>query len=112
MIDVSITKRMITICYILLIFLWFGNTLDKGKSMQLATRIDDAQGALFKETARALGTTPSDALRMFIVAFNHHHGFPYDVRLVKEPPYEPFASEQEALDFTTRAMKAAVDEAR
>ena len=46
-------------------------------SMQIATRVDDEQAALFKETTRQLGTTPADALRMFISAFNDYRGFPY-----------------------------------
>ena len=78
--------------------------------MQLATRVEDEQGILFRETARKLGTTPSDALRMFVAAFNAHQGFPYDVRLSTRPAAEPFASEEEATEFTTRAMKAALDE--
>ena len=80
--------------------------------MQLATRVEDEQGILFKETARQLGTTPSDALRMFVAAFNAHRGFPYEVRLAPRVEYEAFAAEEEALDFTTRAMKAALDETR
>ena len=79
--------------------------------MQLATRVEDEQGILFRETARKLGTTPSDALRMFVAAFNAHQGFPYDVRLNARPAAEPFTSEEEATEFTTRAMKSALNEA-
>ncbi|MBQ3106507.1 MAG: nucleotidyltransferase domain-containing protein [Eggerthellaceae bacterium] len=49
--------------------------------MQVATRIDESQGALFKDITHRLGITPADALRMFICAFNEHKGFPYQIRL-------------------------------
>ena len=78
--------------------------------MQLATRVDDEQGRLFKETAKMLGTTPSDALRMFVASFNAHRGFPYDVRLSPAAQVEPFSSEEEATEFTTEAMKAMLNE--
>ncbi|MBM6698965.1 hypothetical protein H7U32_01205 [Bifidobacterium pullorum subsp. saeculare] len=35
-------------------------------------------------TARRLGTTSADALRMFITTFNEEGGFPYPVRLSRE----------------------------
>ena len=47
---------------------------------QAATRIDDKEYELFQATAANIGTTTADALRMFIYAFNDHHGFPYPVR--------------------------------
>ena len=46
---------------------------------QAATRIDAEQYELFKATTRQLGTTPSDAIRMFIYSFNDCGGFPYEV---------------------------------
>ena len=67
-------------------------------SVQLATRIDDKEAERFRETARRLGTTPSDALRMFVSAFNTHRGFPFDVR-IEEPQTEAFATEAEATAF-------------
>lgn len=78
--------------------------------MQLATRVDDAQGVRFKEIAKALGTTPSDALRMFVAAFNRSGGFPYEVRLAR-PSFEAFTSEEEANEFADRAFEEALDEA-
>lgn len=60
-------------------------------SMQIATRVSDEQAALFKETTRQLGTTPADALRMFISAFNDYRGFPYEVRLPRND-VEPFGT--------------------
>jgi antitoxin component of RelBE/YafQ-DinJ toxin-antitoxin module len=56
----------------------------KGETMsriQVATRIDEDQSKQFFSITKALGTTPSDALRMFIAAFNSHGGFPYDMRI-------------------------------
>lgn len=49
-------------------------------TVQVATRIDGEQSRLFRETAARLGTTPADALRMFVAAFNEYQGFPYEVR--------------------------------
>ena len=67
--------------------------------IQFATRVEERQGELFKQTAARLGTTPSDALRMFIAAFNERGGFPYDVRIQNYDAWEPFATEEEAVDF-------------
>jgi DNA-damage-inducible protein J len=83
--------------------------------MQFATRIDDDQGLEFKQLAAQLGTTPSDALRMFITSFNRHKGFPFEVRVTTPttaaPQVEPVATEEEAAAITSRALKAALDEA-
>ena len=38
--------------------------------VQLATRVDDAVGETFKSLTKQLGTTPADAMRMFVMAFN------------------------------------------
>lgn len=69
-------------------------------SIQIATRVADDQAELFKEITKQLGTTPADALRMFVSAFNDYRGFPYEVRLPKENA-EPFTSEQDATDFAS-----------
>ncbi|OUP09780.1 type II toxin-antitoxin system RelB/DinJ family antitoxin [Collinsella sp. An2] len=68
-------------------------------SCQLATRIDDVEAERFREITRRLGTTPADAMRIFVSAFNAHRGFPFDVRLA-EPAVEAFSSEQEAAEFS------------
>jgi DNA-damage-inducible protein J len=77
-------------------------------TVQIATRIEQSQDRLFRDTARRLGTTPADAIRMFIAAFNESRGFPFEVRLPRE--VEPFASEEEALDFTDRIAMDVLDE--
>jgi len=69
---------------------------------QLATRVDEEQERAFRENTRKLGTTPSDAMRMFITAFNACRGFPYDVKLSSWTEAEPFETEDEATDFATR----------
>jgi len=78
-------------------------------TVQLATRIDTAQDRLFREIARKLGTTPADAMRVFIAAFNQHRGFPFDVRLVND--VEPFVTEDEATEFANRMSRRVLDEA-
>ena len=80
-------------------------------STQLATRIEDDEAARFRETTRLLGTTPADAMRIFIAAFNAHRGFPFEVRL-PEPKIEAFASEQEAAEFSDRLALRMMSDAR
>ena len=79
-------------------------------TVQLATRVEKTQDRLFRETTRQLGTTPADAMRVFVAAFNQHRGFPFEVRLAQE--VEPFESEEEALDFITRKSRQMIDETR
>ncbi len=67
---------------------------------QAVTRVEDAEYELFQKTATSLGTTPSDALRMFIYAFNDHHGFPYPVQS-RRMQIEAFETEEEATEFAT-----------
>ncbi len=67
---------------------------------QAVTRVEDAEYELFQKTATSLGTTPSDALRMFIYAFNDHHGFPYPVQS-RRMQVEAFETEEEATEFAT-----------
>jgi DNA-damage-inducible protein J len=69
-------------------------------TVQIATRIEQSQDRQFRDTTRRLGTTPADAIRMFIAAFNENRGFPFEVRLPAD--VEPFATEDEALDFVDR----------
>ncbi len=79
-------------------------------TVQLATRVDETQDRQFRETARRLGTTPADALRMFIAAFNQHRGFPFDIRLAAD--VEPFETEDEASDFVTTLSRRMINETR
>lgn len=67
---------------------------------QAATRIDDAEYDLFQKTAASIGTTTADALRMFIYAFNDHHGFPYPVQS-RRMQIEAFENEEDAARFAT-----------
>ena len=80
-------------------------------AVQIATRVDEQQAELFKQTTKQLGTTPADALRMFISTFNNHRGFPYEVRL-PEVHVEPFATEDEAREYATGLSLKAAHETR
>ena len=53
-------------------------------NIQLATRVSDDQARQFKAYTAALGTTPSDAMRILIAAFNQNKGFPCEIRLKRE----------------------------
>lgn len=64
-------------------------------TVQFATRVEESQAERFRRTTAALGTTPSDALRMFVASFNACGGFPYDVR-VEEPNEASLESIREA----------------
>ena len=73
---------------------------------QASTRVEDAAYDLFQRTAASIGTTPSDALRIFIYSFNEYHGFPYPVRS-RRMEVEPFQTEEDATRFATElAMEA------
>ena len=67
---------------------------------QAATRIEDKEYELFQKTAANIGTTTADALRMFIYAFNDHHGFPYIVQS-RRMQLEAFETEEDATKFAT-----------
>jgi DNA-damage-inducible protein J len=45
----------------------------------LSTRIDADERALFARATNSLGTTPSNAVKMFVRAFIDQGGFPFDV---------------------------------
>lgn len=68
-------------------------------TVEISTTIDSQQAELFKSITNQLGTTPADALRMFIVSFNAHGGFPYPVRVDPKKLVLPFETEEEAVDF-------------
>ena len=73
---------------------------------QASTRVEDAAYDLFQRTAASIGTTPSDALRIFIYSFNDYHGFPYPVRS-RRMEVEAFQTEEDATRFATElAMEA------
>ena len=67
---------------------------------QAATRIEDSEYDLLQRTAASIGTTTSDVLRMFIYAFNDHHGFPYPVQS-RRMQIEAFTTEEDATRFAT-----------
>jgi DNA-damage-inducible protein J len=79
-------------------------------TVQIATRVDEQQNRKFREITAAIGTTPSDALRMFITAFNAEGGFPYDLKIKKS--IDAFDNEEEATSFATRMSRRMINEAR
>ncbi len=44
----------------------------------LNVKIEPEDKRLFTEYTRRLGTTPSNAVRMFVRAFNEYQGFPFE----------------------------------
>jgi DNA-damage-inducible protein J len=80
-------------------------------SAQIATRVDEQQNELFRQTTKQLGITPADALRVFVTAFNAHHGFPFDVRVPDDAIVEPLATEDDATDFVTGVSRRMLNEA-
>ncbi len=77
---------------------------------QTATRVENNVYEVFKATSNSLGLSPADALRVFIYSFNEHHGFPFEV--TSRAQFEPFETEDEALDFATAVSMEAINEAR
>lgn len=73
---------------------------------QAATRIEDSEYELFQKNAANIGTTTADVLRMFIYAFNDHHGFPYPVQ--SRRMVQAFESEEEATRFATDLAREAM----
>jgi DNA-damage-inducible protein J len=80
-------------------------------AVQIATRVDADEVEKFRAITKALGTTPADALRMFVVTFNSRGGFPYETRL-SPAEYEAFTTEKEATEFVTHFARKALDEIR
>ncbi len=81
-------------------------------TMQIATRVDAEQGKMFRDLTAMLGTTPADAMRMFIAAFNRAKGFPYSVNLQSMSAVEAFDNEAEATAFATDLALETIDAAR
>ena len=79
-------------------------------TVQLATRVDEVQDRLFREITRRLGTTPADAMRMFVSAFNQRRGFPFDVRLTED--VESFTTEEDATSFASGLAARMIDATR
>jgi len=77
---------------------------------QLATHVDEAEERPFRRMTRMLGTTPADAIRVFVAAFNQHRGFPFDVRLPMV--VEAFDNEDDATDFANHLALRTLDETR
>ncbi|MCL2735456.1 MAG: hypothetical protein FWD75_02355 [Propionibacteriaceae bacterium] len=73
-------------------------------TVQLATRVEKAQDQLFRETTRRLGTTPADALRVFVAAFNQNRGFPFDVRLGVDAGSDETEDRPETLSSVPRRL--------
>jgi DNA-damage-inducible protein J len=80
-------------------------------TIQIATRVDEEQSRQFRAITKSIGTTPADALRMFIAAFNAEGGFPYEPKIRKRD-VEAFDSEEEATAFATYLSRKLIDEAR
>jgi antitoxin component of RelBE/YafQ-DinJ toxin-antitoxin module len=75
---------------------------------QIAIRIDEDQDRRFREITQAIGTTTSDALRMFVAAFNAAGGFPYTPRM-RPIEVEAFATEDDATEFITHLARRMIN---
>ncbi len=68
----------------------------------LNVKIDAEDKRLFIEFTRRMGTTPSNAVRMFVRAFNESKGFPFDTSC----PYGMSAEAERARDEVDAALAA------
>jgi len=50
-------------------------------STQITAKVDKAQKAQFERITKSIGTTPANALKMFIIKFNNTQGFPFELRM-------------------------------
>ncbi len=57
----------------------------------LSTKVSEVEKARFLETCDDIGTSPSNALRMFVSAFNKRGGFPFD-------PSNPYGFSRETME--------------
>ena len=68
----------------------------------LNVKIDAEDKRVFVELARQMGTTPSNAVRMFVRAFNDFKGFPFDT----SRPYGMTAEARRAYEEADAAIAA------
>jgi len=62
----------------------------------LNVKIDAEDKRLFSEFTHEMGTTPSNAVRMFVRAFNEYRGFPFDTSRPYRLSAEALRSYEEA----------------
>lgn len=60
-------------------------------------KVTDAEKARFSSICESIGTTPSNAIRMFVAAFNRRGGFPFD-------PSNPYGFNRETLQAMDDAV--------
>ena len=56
----------------------------------ITAKVKDNEKSLFAKTCDEIGTSPSNAIRMFVTAFNKRGGFPFD-------PANPYGFNEETL---------------
>lgn len=66
-------------------------------SSALSTKVTSDEKRKFIETCNSIGTSPSNALRMFVSAFNSRGGFPFDSANPNGYSYETIKAMQDAL---------------
>lgn len=71
-------------------------------SAPLSTKVTQEEKKRFVETCDEIGTSPSNALRMFVSAFNRRGGFPFD-------PSNPNGFSRETLQAMDDAVNGRVE---
>lgn len=66
--------------------------------VSISAKLRPDEKRLFTKTCESIGTSPSNAIRMFVSAFNKRGGFPFD-------PSNPYGFNEETL----QAMEDAAD---
>lgn len=81
----------------------------------ISSRIPAEEKTTFVQACEAIGTTPSNAIRMFVRAFNEYQGFPFDTshpyKLSAEAEASLREAENEIANGTAKRYKS-VDELR
>jgi addiction module RelB/DinJ family antitoxin len=53
-------------------------------SAQITAKVSKSQKNQFERITKSIGTTPANAIKMFIVKFNNTQGFPFELRMENE----------------------------
>ena len=71
----------------------------------LTAKVKGSEKTLFKETCDNIGTSPSNAIRMFVSAFNKRGGFPFD----SANPYGFNEDTLEAIEYGQDVLDGKID---
>ena len=78
-------------------------------SVQVSTRVDEATKQQFDKICEAIGTSPSNALSMFIRGVINYNGIPFNTVIPPEPEKKPKMSREAVFGCMRGQFKMADD---